>query len=75
MQELEAQLEQTRIAVEENNEHVKVLSEHLGNVRQEIGYTQGRVCGRAGGWAGCANERKASAVRGAACPACRPSGV
>ncbi len=43
LQELEAQLEQTHIAVEENNEHTKVLTEHLGNVRQEITYTQSRV--------------------------------
>lgn len=42
-QELEAQLEQAHADIEENGEHVKVLSEHLGNVRLEIKHTQGHL--------------------------------
>ncbi|GAB4818571.1 hypothetical protein N2152v2_005617 [Parachlorella kessleri] len=44
---LENQLEQVSVAVEENSEHTKVLTEHLGNVRQEITYTQSRVTAKA----------------------------
>ena len=42
-QRLERQLEQVDQALEENNDRIGVMQEHLRNVQQELTYTESRV--------------------------------
>ena len=46
LQALEAELGRTQIQLDENEEHTRVLAEHLGSVRLEIQHTQGRLTAR-----------------------------
>ncbi|PRW50762.1 flagella associated isoform B [Chlorella sorokiniana] len=43
---LEAEMERTQIALDENDEHTRVLAEHLDSVRLEIKHTQTRLTAR-----------------------------
>ncbi len=43
MQRLEKQLELVDQALEENNDRINVMHEHLRNVQQELTYTESRV--------------------------------
>jgi len=45
MQALEKQLERVDGALEENQDRIGIMGEHLQNVQQELKYTQGRVGG------------------------------
>jgi len=41
---LEKQLDRVDGALEENQDRIGIMEEHLQNVQQELKYTQGRVC-------------------------------
>jgi peptidoglycan hydrolase CwlO-like protein len=43
LQSLEKQLDRVDGALEENQDRVGIMEEHLQNVQQELKYTQGRV--------------------------------